>query len=97
MTSDFVLDKQNLGFLLADERGNLTMYAHDPHALESRGGLNLLARGDFYVGALVNSTLRIPMALSSSDLMRHAIWFGECIDCFAIGSSLTNTCTFSYT
>lgn len=77
MATEFVIDKQNLGFLLADERGNITMYAYDPQAVESRGGLNLLARGDFHVGAKVSTMLRLPMPLQSSDLVRHAVWFGK--------------------
>lgn len=75
VATEFVIDKQLLSFLIADERGNITMYAYEPHALESRGGLNLLARGDFHVGAQVSVLQRIPMNLPSSDLVRHAVWF----------------------
>lgn len=77
MATEFVIDKATLTFLMADERANVVMYAYDPQAVESRGGLNLIARGDFHVGARINALVRLPMTLPSTDLARHAVWFGR--------------------
>uniref|UniRef100_A0A8U8AYP0 Cleavage and polyadenylation specificity factor subunit 1 n=1 Tax=Geospiza parvula TaxID=87175 RepID=A0A8U8AYP0_GEOPR len=83
---DFMVDGSQLGFLeLSDRERNLLVYMYLPEAKESFGGLRLLRRADFHVGAHVNTFWRTPCRghaegpnrRSSTWENKHITWFGE--------------------
>uniref|UniRef100_A0A8B9N0T4 Cleavage and polyadenylation specific factor 1 n=1 Tax=Accipiter nisus TaxID=211598 RepID=A0A8B9N0T4_9AVES len=57
---DFMVDSTQLGFLVSDRDRNLLVYMYLPEAKESFGGMRLLRRADFHVGAHVNTFWRTP-------------------------------------
>uniref|UniRef100_A0A8C6XT74 Cleavage and polyadenylation specific factor 1 n=1 Tax=Naja naja TaxID=35670 RepID=A0A8C6XT74_NAJNA len=57
---DFMVDNAQLGFLVSDRDRNLLVYMYLPEAKESFGGMRLLRRADFHVGAHVNAFWRTP-------------------------------------
>ncbi|KAM9494818.1 cleavage and polyadenylation specificity factor subunit 1 isoform 2-T2 [Clarias gariepinus] len=80
---EFMVDNNQLGFLVSDRDKNLLVYMYLPEAKESFGGLRLLRRADFNVGAHVNTFWRMPCrgvldptskkALSWDN--KHITWF----------------------
>uniref|UniRef100_A0A8C3MBX0 Cleavage and polyadenylation specificity factor subunit 1 n=1 Tax=Geospiza parvula TaxID=87175 RepID=A0A8C3MBX0_GEOPR len=83
---DFMVDGSQLGFLeLSDRERNLLVYMYLPEAKESFGGLRLLRRADFHVGAHVNTFWRTPCRghaegpnrRSSTWENKHITWFGR--------------------
>ncbi|KAG5842597.1 hypothetical protein ANANG_G00179310 [Anguilla anguilla] len=57
---EFMVDNNQLGFLVSDRDQNLLVYMYLPEAKESFGGMRLLRRADFNVGANVNAFWRMP-------------------------------------
>lgn len=57
---EFMVDNNQLGFLVSDRDRNLLVYMYLPEAKESFGGLRLLRRADFNVGGHVNAFWRMP-------------------------------------
>uniref|UniRef100_W5KMF3 Cleavage and polyadenylation specificity factor subunit 1 n=1 Tax=Astyanax mexicanus TaxID=7994 RepID=W5KMF3_ASTMX len=57
---EFMVDNNQLGFLVSDRDKNLMVYMYLPEAKESFGGMRLLRRADFNVGANVNTFWRMP-------------------------------------
>ncbi|KAL0962202.1 hypothetical protein UPYG_G00337050 [Umbra pygmaea] len=57
---EFMVDNNQLGFLVSDREQNLSVYMYLPEAKESFGGMRLLRRADFNVGAHVNAFWRMP-------------------------------------
>ncbi|KAJ8273298.1 hypothetical protein GJAV_G00099970 [Gymnothorax javanicus] len=57
---EFMVDNNQLGFLVSDRDKNLLVYMYLPEAKESFGGMRLLRRADFNVGANVNTFWRMP-------------------------------------
>ncbi|XP_028673862.1 cleavage and polyadenylation specificity factor subunit 1 [Erpetoichthys calabaricus] len=57
---EFMVDNSQLGFLVSDRDKNLMVYMYLPEAKESFGGMRLLRRADFNVGAHVNAFWRMP-------------------------------------
>uniref|UniRef100_A0A4W4H779 Cleavage and polyadenylation specificity factor subunit 1 n=1 Tax=Electrophorus electricus TaxID=8005 RepID=A0A4W4H779_ELEEL len=57
---EFMVDNGQLGFLVSDRDKNLLVYMYLPEAKESFGGMRLLRRADFNVGAHVNTFWRMP-------------------------------------
>uniref|UniRef100_A0A3Q2ZWI6 Cleavage and polyadenylation specificity factor subunit 1 n=1 Tax=Kryptolebias marmoratus TaxID=37003 RepID=A0A3Q2ZWI6_KRYMA len=80
---EFMVDNNQLGFLVSDRDKNLFVYMYLPEAKESFGGLRLLRRGDFNVGAHINTLWRMPCrgALDSGSKKaltwdnKHITWF----------------------
>uniref|UniRef100_H2ZS88 Cleavage and polyadenylation specificity factor subunit 1 n=1 Tax=Latimeria chalumnae TaxID=7897 RepID=H2ZS88_LATCH len=80
---EFMVDCNQLGFLVSDRDKNLLVYMYLPEAKESFGGLRLLRRADFNVGANVNTfwrtpcrgTLEGPTKKSSAWENKHITWF----------------------
>ncbi|XP_037549569.1 cleavage and polyadenylation specificity factor subunit 1 [Nematolebias whitei] len=80
---EFMVDNNQLGFLVSDRDKNLFVYMYLPEAKESFGGLRLLRRGDFNVGAHVNTLWRMPckgaMDAGSKKTLtwdnKHITWF----------------------
>ncbi|XP_037120198.1 cleavage and polyadenylation specificity factor subunit 1 [Syngnathus acus] len=80
---EFVVDNNQLGFLVSDRDKNLFVYMYLPEAKESFGGMRLLRRADFNVGAHVNTFWRMPcrgaMDPSSKKTLtwdnKHITWF----------------------
>uniref|UniRef100_A0A2K6FR77 Cleavage and polyadenylation specificity factor subunit 1 n=1 Tax=Propithecus coquereli TaxID=379532 RepID=A0A2K6FR77_PROCO len=76
---DFMVDNAQLGFL-GDVRSR-----SKPHAKESFGGMRLLRRADFHVGAHVNTFWRTPCRGATEGPSKksvvwenkHITWFGE--------------------
>lgn len=70
---------------VSDRDRNLMVYMYLPEAKESFGGMRLLRRADFHVGAHVNTFWRTPCrgaAEGSSKKSvvwenKHITWFGE--------------------
>uniref|UniRef100_A0A2K6AD35 Cleavage and polyadenylation specificity factor subunit 1 n=1 Tax=Mandrillus leucophaeus TaxID=9568 RepID=A0A2K6AD35_MANLE len=83
---DFMVDNAQLGFLVSDRDRNLMVYMYLPEAKESFGGMRLLRRADFHVGAHVNTFWRTPCRGATEGLSKksvvwenkHITWFGEC-------------------
>ncbi|XP_028316655.1 cleavage and polyadenylation specificity factor subunit 1 [Gouania willdenowi] len=57
---EFMVDNNQLGLLVSDRDKNLYVYMYLPEAKESFGGMRLLRRADFNVGANVNTFWRMP-------------------------------------
>ncbi|XP_047663754.1 cleavage and polyadenylation specificity factor subunit 1 isoform X2 [Tachysurus fulvidraco] len=80
---EFMVDNNQLGFLVSDRDKNLLVYMYLPEAKESFGGLRLLRRADFNAGAHVNTFWRMPTrgvldAASKKALNwdnKHITWF----------------------
>nr|XP_061808605.1 cleavage and polyadenylation specificity factor subunit 1 [Nerophis lumbriciformis] len=80
---EFMVDNNQLGFLVSDRDKNLYVYMYLPEAKESLGGMRLLRRADFNVGAHVNTFWRMPcrgtMDTSSKKALtwdnKHITWF----------------------
>uniref|UniRef100_A0A3Q4BZK8 Cleavage and polyadenylation specificity factor subunit 1 n=1 Tax=Mola mola TaxID=94237 RepID=A0A3Q4BZK8_MOLML len=80
---DFMVDNSQLGFLVSDRDKNLYVYMYLPEAKESFGGMRLLRRADFNVGANINTFWRMPCrgALDSGSKKaltwdnKHITWF----------------------
>ncbi|XP_007445392.2 cleavage and polyadenylation specificity factor subunit 1-like [Python bivittatus] len=82
---DFMVDNAQLGFLVSDRDRNLLVYMYLPEAKESFGGMRLLRRADFHVGAHVNAFWRTPCRGATEGPAKktnawenkHITWFGE--------------------
>ncbi|MGH0175901.1 UNVERIFIED_CONTAM: hypothetical protein FKN15_071653 [Acipenser sinensis] len=82
---EFMVDNNQLGFLVSDRDKNLMVYMYLPEAKESFGGMRLLRRADFNVGANVNAFWRMPCrgtpeGASKKSLGwdgKHITWFGS--------------------
>lgn len=80
---EFMVDNNQLGFLVSDRNKNLLVYMYLPEAKESFGGMRLLRRADFNVGANVNAFWRMPCrgtldTASKKSLTwdnKHITWF----------------------
>uniref|UniRef100_A0A3Q3EBP1 Cleavage and polyadenylation specificity factor subunit 1 n=1 Tax=Labrus bergylta TaxID=56723 RepID=A0A3Q3EBP1_9LABR len=80
---DFVVDNNQLGFLVSDRDKNLYVYMYLPEAKESFGGMRLLRRADFNAGANINTFWRMPCrgALDTGSKKsltwdnKHITWF----------------------
>ncbi|PNJ08064.1 CPSF1 isoform 7, partial [Pongo abelii] len=80
---DFMVDNAQLGFLVSDRDRNLMVYMYLPEAKESFGGMRLLRRADFHVGAHVNTFWRTPCRGAAEGLSKksvvwenkHITWF----------------------
>ncbi|XP_061671474.1 cleavage and polyadenylation specificity factor subunit 1 isoform X2 [Syngnathoides biaculeatus] len=80
---EFMVDNNQLGFLVSDRDKNLYVYMYLPEAKESFGGMRLLRRADFNVGAHINTFWRMPcrgaMDTSSKKSLtwdnKHITWF----------------------
>ncbi|KAI2652583.1 Cleavage and polyadenylation specificity factor subunit 1 [Labeo rohita] len=80
---EFMVDNNQLGFLVSDRDKNLLVYMYLPEAKESFGGMRLLRRADFNVGAHVNAFWRMPcrgtLDLASKKSLtwdnKHITWF----------------------
>uniref|UniRef100_A0A671UNR7 Cleavage and polyadenylation specificity factor subunit 1 n=1 Tax=Sparus aurata TaxID=8175 RepID=A0A671UNR7_SPAAU len=57
---EFMVDNNQLGFLVSDRDKNLYVYMYLPEAKESFGGMRLLRRADFNAGANINTFWRMP-------------------------------------
>ncbi|KAL2080282.1 hypothetical protein ACEWY4_024075 [Coilia grayii] len=80
---EFMVDNNQIGFLVSDRDKNLLVYMYLPEAKESFGGMRLLRRADFNVGSHVNALWRMPCrgALDPSSKKaltwdnKHISWF----------------------
>ncbi|CAB3406616.1 unnamed protein product [Caenorhabditis bovis] len=59
MSGQFIVDGKNLGFVLSDEMGNITMFNYAPELVESNGGERLVMRAVVNIGTNVNAFLRV--------------------------------------
>ncbi|XP_046793905.1 cleavage and polyadenylation specificity factor subunit 1 isoform X1, partial [Gallus gallus] len=80
---DFMVDSTQLGFLVSDRDRNLLVYMYLPEAKESFGGMRLLRRADFHVGAHINTFWRTPCRGNCDGArkanaweQKHITWFG---------------------
>lgn len=58
-STHFVVDTNQLCFVVSDADSNLIVYAYNPELRESFGGTRLIRRADFHLGSRVNSFFRI--------------------------------------
>uniref|UniRef100_A0A667X8K1 Cleavage and polyadenylation specificity factor subunit 1 n=1 Tax=Myripristis murdjan TaxID=586833 RepID=A0A667X8K1_9TELE len=80
---EFMVDNNQLGFLVSDRDKNLSVYMYLPEAKESFGGMRLLRRADFNAGAHINTFWRMPCrgALDTGSKKaltwdnKHITWF----------------------
>ncbi|XP_034017429.1 LOW QUALITY PROTEIN: cleavage and polyadenylation specificity factor subunit 1 [Thalassophryne amazonica] len=80
---EFMVDNNQLGFLVSDRDQNLFVYMYLPEAKESFGGMRLLRRADFNAGAHINTFWRMPCrgALDTTSKKtvtwdnKHITWF----------------------
>ncbi|KAI3358341.1 hypothetical protein L3Q82_014785, partial [Scortum barcoo] len=80
---EFMVDNNQLGFLVSDRDKNLYVYMYLPEAKESFGGMRLLRRADFNAGANINTFWRMPcrgaLEAGSKKAMtwdnKHITWF----------------------
>uniref|UniRef100_A0A2K6N629 Cleavage and polyadenylation specificity factor subunit 1 n=2 Tax=Rhinopithecus TaxID=542827 RepID=A0A2K6N629_RHIBE len=81
---DFMVDNAQLGFLVSDRDRNLMVYMYLPEAKESFGGMRLLRRADFHVGAHVNTFWRTPCRGATEGLSKKSVvWENKHITWFA--------------
>ncbi|NWU73341.1 CPSF1 factor, partial [Pterocles burchelli] len=79
---DFMVDSTQLGFLVSDRDRNLLVYMYLPEAKESFGGLRLLRRADFHVGAHVCTFWRTPCRGGDPPNRRGSAWDSKHITWF---------------
>ncbi|XP_051173959.1 cleavage and polyadenylation specificity factor subunit 1 [Leptopilina boulardi] len=58
-TIEYLIDNNNLGFLVADGESNFALFMYQPESRESLGGQKLIRKADFHLGQKVNSFFRI--------------------------------------
>uniref|UniRef100_A0A3P9PR20 Cleavage and polyadenylation specificity factor subunit 1 n=1 Tax=Poecilia reticulata TaxID=8081 RepID=A0A3P9PR20_POERE len=81
---EFMVDNNQLGFLVSDRDKNLFVYMYLPEAKESFGGMRLLRRADFNAGAHVNTLWRMPCRGSLDSGSKKALtWDNKQISWFA--------------
>ncbi|XP_058877299.1 cleavage and polyadenylation specificity factor subunit 1 [Acipenser ruthenus] len=81
---EFMVDNNQLGFLVSDRDKNLMVYMYLPEAKESFGGMRLLRRADFNVGANVNAFWRMPCRGTPEGASKKLLgWDGKHITWFA--------------
>ncbi|XP_067281871.1 cleavage and polyadenylation specificity factor subunit 1 [Pseudorasbora parva] len=81
---EFMVDNNQLGFLVSDRDKNLLVYMYLPEAKESFGGMRLLRRADFNVGAHVNAFWRMPCRGTLDTASKKALtWDNKHITWFA--------------
>lgn len=81
---DFMVDNNQLGFLVSDRDKNLSVYMYLPEAKESFGGMRLLRRADFNVSANVNAFWRMPCRGTLDPASKKALtWDNKHITWFA--------------
>ncbi|KAM8811110.1 LOW QUALITY PROTEIN: cleavage and polyadenylation specificity factor subunit 1 [Eudromia elegans] len=81
---DFMVDSTQLGFLVSDRDRNLLVYMYLPEAKESFGGMRLLRRADFHVGAHVNTFWRTPCrGTAEGPAKKCIVWENKHITWFA--------------
>ncbi|KAG8515410.1 Cleavage and polyadenylation specificity factor subunit 1 [Galemys pyrenaicus] len=81
---DFMVDNAQLGFLVSDRDRNLMVYMYLPEAKESFGGMRLLRRADFHVGAHVNTFWRTPCrGAAEGPSKKSVVWENKHITWFA--------------
>uniref|UniRef100_A0A8B9S4P0 Cleavage and polyadenylation specificity factor subunit 1 n=1 Tax=Apteryx owenii TaxID=8824 RepID=A0A8B9S4P0_APTOW len=81
---DFMVDCNQLGFLVSDRDRNLLVYMYLPEAKESFGGMRLLRRADFHVGAHVNTFWRTPCrGATDGPTKKSIVWENKHITWFA--------------
>lgn len=81
---DFMVDNSQLGFLVSDRDKNLFVYMYLPEAKESFGGMRLIRRADFNVGAHINAFWRMPCKGAMDAASRKALtWDNKHITWFA--------------
>lgn len=81
---EFMVDNNQLGFLVSDRDKNLMVYMYLPEAKESFGGMRLLRRADFNVGSHVNAFWRMPCRGTLDTANKKALtWDNKHITWFA--------------
>ncbi|XP_055372472.1 cleavage and polyadenylation specificity factor subunit 1 [Condylostylus longicornis] len=85
---EFMVDNQNLGFLVTDAEENFIIYMYQPEARESMGGQKLLRKADYHFGQRVNTMFRMQCSQNPADVRqiygrpqfnfqnRHIVIFG---------------------
>ncbi|KAL2313035.1 Protein cft1 [Schizosaccharomyces pombe] len=58
--ADFLVQGENLYFVVADTSGNLRLLAYDPENPESHSGERLVTRGDFHIGNVITAMTILP-------------------------------------
>ncbi|EPY49387.1 cleavage factor one Cft1 [Schizosaccharomyces cryophilus OY26] len=58
--ADFLVQGENLYFVVADTKGNLRLLAYDPENPESHSGERLVTRGDFHIGHIITAMKIVP-------------------------------------
>merc|ERR1739838_1238001 len=71
-TVQFLVDNQTLAFLASDADKNVVVFTYNPESRESNGGTRLIRKGDFRLGAHVNTFFRIRCRLSDPSSDRRA-------------------------
>ncbi|CAG8474587.1 7722_t:CDS:10 [Paraglomus occultum] len=59
IAANFILDDRVLYFVIADNDKNIHLFQYAPYNLQSFAGQKLVRRGDFHVGAQINTMVRI--------------------------------------
>ncbi|CAH2286336.1 cleavage and polyadenylation specificity factor subunit 1 isoform X1 [Pelobates cultripes] len=81
---EFLVDNNQLGFLVSDRDRNLLLYMYLPAAKESFGGMRLLRRADFHAGSHVNAFWRTPCRGANEGPSRKTVlWDNKHITWFA--------------
>ncbi|XP_065913707.1 cleavage and polyadenylation specificity factor subunit 1-like [Dysidea avara] len=72
-STEYVVDGQQLGFIITDDEGNIVIYQYQPEVPESQGGKHLVQRCDINTGARVNCLFRIKCKPSISPMLSREI------------------------
>ncbi|OCT75154.1 hypothetical protein XELAEV_18034144mg [Xenopus laevis] len=81
---EFLVDNNQLGFLVSDRDRNIILYMYLPAAKESFGGQRLLRRADFHAGSNINTFWRTPCHGASEGPSRKTVmWDNKQITWFA--------------
>jgi len=84
--TEYLVDSNQLGFLVADSEMNLVLFMYQPDDRESFGGQRLIRKADFNVGQHINTFFRIKCRLGNYALeyddqpgieKRHITMYGE--------------------
>ncbi|KAI5632707.1 CPSF A subunit region domain-containing protein [Phthorimaea operculella] len=72
---EFMVDNNNLGFLVSEAEGNFAIFMYQPQARESYGGQRLIRKCDYHLGQQVNSMFRIAAKQNNQYSARHVTMY----------------------
>ncbi|KAK6174392.1 hypothetical protein SNE40_017678 [Patella caerulea] len=70
---NFLVDNNNLCFVVSDRNKNILIYSYQPEARESHGGQRLIRKADFNSGSHINTFFRVRCKLSDPSIDKKTL------------------------